>query len=84
MQLPTIHLNGTSKGRLIEDLCEASNKLDDAYNALKQCAPNGRDYYPQGPDAMRQAEKEHLDRLGRLDAVKNEIDELTRAIDEIR
>jgi hypothetical protein len=84
MQLPTIHHNGTSKERLIEALCEASAKLDDAYQALKQTAPNGRDYYPQGPEALQRATAEHLDRLRRVDAVKNEIDALTIAIDEIK
>ena len=83
MQLPTIHLNGTSKARLIEGLCNAAAALDAAYNALKQTAPNGRDYYPQGPAALAQAEKEHSDRLRRVDAVKDEVDKLTVAIDEI-
>jgi hypothetical protein len=80
--VPTIHLNGTSKQSLIDALCEASNKLNDAYEAMKQTAPNGRDYYPQGPDALRAATDEHMDRLRRLDAVKTEIDQLAMAIDE--
>ncbi len=52
MQLPTIHLNGTSKANLIEPLCEASQSLDLAYEALKRTGPNGRDYYPQGQAAQ--------------------------------
>lgn len=83
MQLPTIHLNGTGKSALIEDLCNASAALDDAYQALKRTAPNGRDYYPQGPDALAQAEREHMARLRALDAIKAEVDALTIAIDEI-
>lgn len=83
MQLPTIHLNGTSKERLVEDLCEASNAIDAAYDKLKQCGPNGRDYYPQGPEAMERAQAEHFSRLKRLDAVKKEVDALTLAIDRI-
>ena len=81
MQLPTIHLNGTSKASLIEDLCEASQTLNLAYEAMKRTGPNGRDYYPQGPAALEAATNEHMDRLRRLDAVKKEIDELTLAID---
>lgn len=84
MMIPTIHLNGTSKERLIESLCEASGKLNDAYEAMKQTAPNGRDYYPQGPDALGKATEEHFARLRKLDGVKEEIDALTIAIDEIR
>jgi hypothetical protein len=83
MQLPTIHLNGTSKERLIEALCEASQALDLAFSALKQTAPNGRDYYPQGPEAIHKATEEHLARLRRLDDIKNEIDALALAIDEL-
>lgn len=83
MMTPTVHLNGTSRESLIEALCEASNKLDEAYRAIKQTAPNGRDWYPQGPDALKQATSEHMARLARVDAVKDEIDELIRAIDAL-
>lgn len=83
MQLPCIHLNGTSKKRLIDDLCEVSSRLESALEALRRASPNGRDYYPFGPDALRAAEAEHLDRFRRLVAVKEEIDALTCAIDAI-
>lgn len=83
MQLPTIHLNGTSSERLIDALCDASAALDAAYVAIKQTAPNGRDYYPQGPDALRIATEEHSARLRAVDAVKAEIDQLTCAIAEL-
>lgn len=83
MILPTIHRNGTSREELIEGLCAASQAIDLAYQALKQTAPNGRDFYPQGSSALGQAIKEHNDRLRGLDAVKDEVDALTRAIDAI-
>lgn len=82
MQLPLIHSNGTSREMLVSDLCEAAGAIDTAYEALKRCAPNGRDYYPLGPAAMKTAEDEHFDRLRRLDSVKKEIDNLTLAIAE--
>lgn len=83
MTIPTIHLNGTSKDRLVATLCEASQALDLAYSALKQTAPNGRDYYPQGGDAFSNANDEHVERLLKVDSVKKEIDELTLAIDRL-
>ncbi len=83
MQLPTIHLNGTPRYMLVAELSRASRALDEAYQALKETAPNGRDYYPQGPEAMEAATREHMDRLGRLDAIKKEVDALALAIDKV-
>jgi hypothetical protein len=82
MTLPTIHDNGTSAVSLIDALCNASEALDTAYMKLKLTAPNGRDYYPQGTGAFQAAVDEHCDRLRRLDAIKNEVDAMTRAIDD--
>ena len=83
MRFPSIHLNGTSKRELISQLNEASHALNNAYSALKQAAPHGRDYYPQGPTALETAITEHMDRLRRLDAIKEEIDAMTLTIDQI-
>lgn len=81
MTIPTIHMNGTSKGSLIEALCKASHALNDAYKALRATAPNGRDYYQQGPEAMKAAVAEHHARLRKLDEVKGEVDSMAQAID---
>ncbi len=83
MQLPTIHLNGDSRETLIEGYCNASNAIEEAYQALKQTSPNGRNFYPQGPEAMAKAEEEHMGRLRRLDAIKIELTDLIVAIDRI-
>lgn len=80
--IPTVHLNGTSRDELVATLTNASEALDAAYRAIKLAAPNGRDYYPQGPDAIQTATAEHMNRLLRLDAIKTEIDELAFAIDQ--
>lgn len=76
MQLPTIHSNGTSAESLTEGLCEAYSALNDAYDKLKQTAPNGRDYYPQGPDAYGRAREEHMGRLDRVYSVMKELEAL--------
>lgn len=80
MVLPTIHLNGTSRERLLEPLNTAYDAINEAYTALKQCAPNGRDYYPQGQGAMDNAVKEHMARLQRLDDVSKELEAIINAI----
>lgn len=80
MIAPTIHLNGTSRESLLEALETAYRKLGEAYDALKQTAPNGRDYYPQGPNAIGQATSEHFARLKRIDEVRDELEALAIAI----
>lgn len=76
MQKPTIHLNGSGKRHLADTYRDANEALYQAIKALEQAAPNARDYYPQGPDAYRQASKEHAERLAKLVQIRQEIDEL--------
>lgn len=80
IQLPTVHMNGTSKAELLETLGEASEALDAAFRAVKQTGPNGRDYYPQGPGEMTRAVTEHESRLRRIDDLKAEIEALLDGI----
>lgn len=82
MTLPTIHLNGTSKQSLIDGYCDAYDALNNAYEVLKQTAPNGRDFYPQGPEAFKAADNEHMARLRKIDEVLKELQTLSMAIDE--
>lgn len=69
MILPTIHPNGTNRQALHEGYRDAITALEAAITALVFTAPNGRDYYPQGPDAYRQAEREHVARIRALNDV---------------
>ena len=82
MMVPTIHLNGTSKQSLLEDLGAAYSALDEAYNKLRLAAPNGRDYYPQGPTAINAAVEEHNKRLKKVDDVMKELHSLMEKICE--
>lgn len=82
IQLPTVHMNGTSKAELLDTLGEASEALDAAYRAVKQAGPNGRDYYPLGPGEMARAVTEHESRLLRIDDLKAEIEALMNGIDD--
>lgn len=81
MQVPTIHLNGTPKLMLLHWLEQSHEALEDAIKALKGTAPNGRDYYTQGPAALEQATREHMDRLRRVTDVKDEVAALMVAIE---
>jgi hypothetical protein len=52
---PTVHLNGTAREELFEQYLSAGHALQDALAAMAKASPNGRDYYPSGPDALRVA-----------------------------
>jgi hypothetical protein len=76
MILPTIHMNGTSKADLLDRYMTALMAVEAAIDAVAQTAPHGRDYYPQGDDALRQAQAAHQSRLIRLHAIVLELDTL--------
>lgn len=82
LTIPTIHLNGTSKGALIEGYQKARSAIREAMDALIECRPNGRDYYPQGEDAISIADREHQDRIDYLFVVEKELEYLIHQIDE--
>jgi hypothetical protein len=60
--VPIIHMNGTSADRLCEALSDAYYAASKLMDALKQCAPNGRDYYPM-PGLMEKAVEQHGARM---------------------
>lgn len=68
---PTVHLNGTSKGALMEGYGNAYAALEAAMAALSEACPNGRDYYPQGPDAFVAARDEHIAQMGALRDIRD-------------
>jgi hypothetical protein len=72
MMTPTIHLNGTSRDALLEQATDAGNAIRQAMKAVEDAEPNGRDYYPQGSDALSKAQKEHVARLVKLRSVYDE------------
>jgi hypothetical protein len=79
IMIPTIHLNGTSRDELHEGYRTALFALDAAINAVSATAPNGRDFYPQGPDAINAATREHLKRMNELQAMRNDLETLALA-----
>jgi hypothetical protein len=74
--LPTIHMNGTAACDLIEDLTRASASIYQAILDVQRAGPNARDYYPQGENAIYSANRDHASRLGRLGAVRQELEDI--------
>lgn len=71
--LPSVHLNGTSKQELFDTYFEALDAIATARVALQKAAPNGRDYYPQGPGFYEKARQDHERRLRLLETIYNEL-----------
>lgn len=80
--MPTIHLEGTSKTSLADQYAKAADAVRAAIEAVHDAAPNGRDYYPQGEQAIGIALDAHRSRLDRLDAVLSQIEAIQIHISE--
>lgn len=76
MILPTIHTNGTSPEMLRRGYEDARLAVEAAIRAMHAIEFNGRDYYPQGPDAWKRASREHGLRLDALACVCSELETL--------
>ena len=82
MTLPTIHLNGTDATTLLRDAINAMDALRTAIEALDKTAPNGRDYYPQGGDALGLAFGEYLLRRDSLCNVLKELEQIAEYLSD--
>ena len=82
MKIPTVHLNGTSKDELVQQLNDLYLALGDAMDVLAKAGPNGRDYYPD-PGRMEKAIMQHQRRGQVLRDLRAEIEEEIRLIDEV-
>jgi hypothetical protein len=80
LAVPTLHLNGTSPERLVEQNQKLVAALRSALDALQEAAPHGRDYYVQGPDAYAKAAAEHRARQEALSKVFDEAKDIQRAL----
>jgi hypothetical protein len=77
---PTVHLNGTSRKELLEQLTEALERLRRAEGALMAAAPNGRDYYTQGNMKIVEASAQHSLRMKALKVIYAELEEIAEGL----
>jgi hypothetical protein len=80
--VPTVHLNGTAKSDLIEQLEQAYDALATAQIKLSEAEPNGRDFYPQGPNVIIEAVGQHVERLQKIRSVQAEINAILEAVQQ--
>ena len=74
--VPRVHLNGTSRRELTEQIENAYSALGVAYDAMRGMAPNGRDYYVynDGMATLRKAEDQHRARLVAIEGLRRELE----------
>jgi hypothetical protein len=72
---PTVHLNGTSRKSLVQQRSDIVQALVEVGKAIGQAWPHGRDYYPQGPDALIAAERVWKERAKIVADLRDEISE---------
>ena len=76
---PIIHLNGSGKRALVDQLCTAYRAVQDAMTALRHASPNGRDYYPE-EGRLQKAEAQYWARQASLQAVADSLEAEAEAI----
>lgn len=82
LRIPTVHLNGTSKDQLLEQLTTALTALRVAAEAVAAAAPNARDFYVQDGGAISEATAQHRDRLAKLNHVYTELEQIALAVSD--
>ena len=81
--VPCVHGNGTSKESLMNAIEEAYSAIGDAYEKLRQTAPNGRDYYVYKDNPFERARQEWVDRMQRLSSVRMELEAIANGIHDL-
>lgn len=79
--LPLIHLNGSSKSKLLEDIMCVSVLLSDAQDKMQW--PHMRDYYPLGDEGTRRFEASralHKKWYADIEAIRQSMDRYALAI----
>ncbi len=69
---PIVNINGSSVADLVDPRLQAMDHLMDAIEALKQAAPNGRDY-PGEYDRCAEDRAAHYIRIGAIKAIRETI-----------
>jgi hypothetical protein len=81
MQIPTLHINGTSKEGLLNPIREAAILISKARESFTNTCPHNRDYYPQGDNNYAAAREEWRREGIKLNEVYDYLEKLFVAID---
>lgn len=81
LAVPFVHMNGDRRETLLTNLENAYTAVMAAMDAMRQCAPNGRNAYPQ-PGLMQRLEAQHRTRQEYLQAVADSLEAEAIALQE--
>lgn len=82
IKIPSVHMNGDTRKTLVAQHRAVYNKARDLLDALTEASPNGRNYYVQGDDAIKQAVAEARARYAAVHAIKADAETILLAIME--
>ncbi len=77
---PTLNVNGTYAGTLVDGFLEAARAIEAAYNRVVETVPNGRDYQTAPVGSLRIAIEQHEARLRLLRQVYDDMLSLADAV----
>ena len=69
--LPTVHINGSGGGTLLDGYRNAYRALEEAIDKFHDIEFHARDYYAQGPDAFNNAKADRDAQLAKLKEIKS-------------
>ena len=81
--IPVVHMNGDTAEALTGQLHRAYIAISDAIDVLRECAPNGRNYYP-APGLLKLAQAQHAARIEALHNVRYSLVREQEGIEEQR
>ena len=84
--MPTVHMNGTPKERLLEGNTDILHAINDLEDTICKCVFHGRDYYvldadPYSLESYQAALKERQKHLKNLESFKEYIEKQINHID---
>lgn len=82
LAVPCVHMNGDRKETLLERLEIAYAAVGEAQDALRECAPNGRNAYPI-PGLMEKLTAQHVARQHFLQAVRDSLEAEAIALQDL-
>jgi len=78
--VPTVHLNGTDKQDLLNQLQEAIGSVEDAGKSLAKASPHLRDYYTQPKGEWNRAQDQHEARIVKLREIVKELETIAEGV----